>query len=212
MNEQHLEECVRLMGPDLGPFQFHLDQEVDSLRIKWCEFHALFQDDAEGLDLLNQSASTFFYMVQKIMYEDAMLHLSRLTDPGRQFGHENLSIRRLPDLIDDAGLRIQVAQATDRALASCAFAREWRDKRLAHSDASIITGRQTIAYPDVQRDDVDAGIESIRIVVRLVSAHHGAFSFSASAPGPNPWGAKALVRQLRKSAKPRGGRVLVNEQ
>ncbi|HWF83597.1 MAG TPA: hypothetical protein VG222_02055 [Vicinamibacterales bacterium] len=170
---------------------------LDSLQIKWCEFTALFLADA--IDLLNQSASTFFYLVKQMMFNDAMLHLSRLTDPGVQNGFENLSIRRLSDLISDVGLKQQVVPAVAAAVTATAFARSWRDKRLAHSDTLSIQGQATVAQPDVEARNVATGIESVRAVVSLVAAHYQVFSLSGSSPRPNPWGSQALLYALQRA-------------
>jgi hypothetical protein len=68
------------MGPELGSLYHELEEEVDWLQQKWNEFRELFAKGAERIELLNTVAPNFFYMLHKLMFEDAMLHLCRLTD------------------------------------------------------------------------------------------------------------------------------------
>jgi len=204
MNEHLLEERTRLMGAALGTFCHHLEQDFDSLSVKWCESTNLFREDEGQIDLLNAVASTFFYLVSQLMFNDAMLHLSRLSDPAQQGIYENLSIRRLPELIPDDDFRLKVESEVSKAVRACEFARVWRDKRLAHNSVDIATGQKLISHPDVVRDTVSKGIAAIGDVLRLVAKHYGAYSQASTSPKPNPWGSRALVLRLRGSQMTEG--------
>src|ERR1700758_1844292 len=74
-------EYIRLMGPDLGFLCFDLREEADWLQQKWDGFRELFGSGPDRIDLLNIVASNFFFTLHRFMFEDAMLHLCRLTDP-----------------------------------------------------------------------------------------------------------------------------------
>jgi hypothetical protein len=186
------------MGVDLGTAYHHLDQEVDNLAIHWCEFDTLFRDGSQ-IDLLNKIASTFFYIVQQLLYQDAMLHLSRLTDPAAQGSYENLTIRRLPALVTDGTFKARLEATVSAAVGACQFARAWRDKRLAHGDFDVITGSARVSLPDVHRDKVARAIDAIGEVLRLLAKEYGTYTKSRTPPRPNPWGAKALVGHLRRT-------------
>jgi hypothetical protein len=95
------------MGEPLGNLYHDLENEVALLLRKWDEFDELFNDDQAQLALLNQVASNFFSFLQVRWHEDAMLHISRLTDPpetgrGRQ---ANLTVRRLSLAVTDQNLK-----------------------------------------------------------------------------------------------------------
>src|SRR5579862_352192 len=88
------------MGPDLGPVFFALFKEVVWLHAKWQEYRALFGHSPERVDLLNRNAAFFFRVVEDSLWEDVLLHISRLTDPIRSGGNENLSVQCLPFLVN----------------------------------------------------------------------------------------------------------------
>jgi hypothetical protein len=84
--EKLLAEYVQAMGADLGTLCHELRNEVEWLQFKWSEFQELFEKGAQRIDLLNTVASKFFYFLHKLLFEDAMLHLCRLTDPPNDVG------------------------------------------------------------------------------------------------------------------------------
>jgi hypothetical protein len=74
-------EYVRSMGPDLGQLYHELEDGVSWLHEKWGELLELFDKGPERIALLNEVAPNFFYLVQQVLWESVLLHLSRLTDP-----------------------------------------------------------------------------------------------------------------------------------
>ena len=100
--EEQRQECIQQMGDTLG-CQFHaLWQEVAWLYSKWAEYLELFGTSPFRVELLNSAAPGFFRIVQDTLWEDTILHIARLTDRPESFGKANLTIRRLPGLVDDA--------------------------------------------------------------------------------------------------------------
>ena len=79
------------------------DDLLDALGSEWAggvgrlnEFERLF-GDAEHVELLNLVGGAFFADVQRILWDDQLLRLTRLTDPPRTAGKDNLTVKRLPD-------------------------------------------------------------------------------------------------------------------
>ena len=79
---------TRAMEPGLTQLYDELLDDFDWLRRKWSEFQELYGKGQERIDVLNAAASNFFYLLQQVFFENAMLHLSRLTDRPRMAGHE----------------------------------------------------------------------------------------------------------------------------
>ena len=82
------------------------DALLDALGSEWAggvgrlnEFERLF-GDAEHVELLNLVGGAFFADVQRILWDDQLLRLTRLTDPPRTAGKDNLTVKRLPDLCE----------------------------------------------------------------------------------------------------------------
>lgn len=192
---------VSAMGQSLGDLHHDIENDVAWLLRKWNEFDVLFDGDDEQLALLNRVASNFFYSLQQRWYEDAMLHISRLTDPpesgrGRQ---SNLTVRRIPAEIADTGLKAAVDAAVGVALAKSEFARVWRNKRLAHSDLQFSGRRSLAGLPAATRVAVREAVDALCEPTILIARHFG--RSAALASGRDPWGVQSLLTHLRRSVR-----------
>src|SRR4051812_41811281 len=97
-NDMH-SQYVQKMGEPLGTYIFYLTDDVAWLTRKWREFNNLFA--TENIDLLTRVASNHFYYMLRLQFEDAVLHVAKLTDPPGNRHQRNLSIQGLPPLISD---------------------------------------------------------------------------------------------------------------
>lgn len=114
------------MGNELGSIYSELWQDVAHLESKWQQYVELFGTKPERIELLNEAASFFFYILDGVLWENIVLHLARLTDPSTSFGHANLSIQALPSLIGDDAFRQTITDKIQLAINATAFARDWR--------------------------------------------------------------------------------------
>jgi len=106
------------MGKELGTQFYALWQEFNWLAMKWGEYEVLYGGGSMRLDLLNGSAPAFFWMVGKVLLEDMLLHISRLTDPpasGKDRDKGNLTIRNLPGFVEDATTRAALYRLVNKA-------------------------------------------------------------------------------------------------
>jgi hypothetical protein len=144
---------------------FHaLSDDVAWLQVKWAEYRELFGTSPERIELLNSAAGLFFRILQDTLWEDALLHLARLTDPPKTRGKHNLTIRALPELCDDPALRLRVSRLVDDTLAATAFARDWRNRHIGHRD--LVLALESAAKPlsPASRGDVSAALSAIHRV------------------------------------------------
>ena len=109
-----------------------LYNEVTWVHLKWKDFRTLFVHSPERINFLNEVAPDFFGNLQRMMWEDVALHLCRLTDPPQSMGHDNLTLRRFPAEIVEQPLFSEVQSLVEVAKAKTDFARDWRNRRLAH--------------------------------------------------------------------------------
>ena len=186
------------MGPDLGQLCHELRDDFDWLRRKWSEFQILYGKGQERIDLLNRVASNFFYFLHRLLFEDAMLHLCRLTDRPRMGDRETLTVMALADTISDPGLKASVQAKTEQVRQNCEFARTLRNRRIAHTD--LLTQREglALALPPVDSANIDTALKSIDELLTLVEDHYGLPHILL---GPNPWGAKPLVYHLERAER-----------
>jgi hypothetical protein len=190
------------MDTDLRAFCEALSEDLDWLYSKWSEFQELFGDGSRHLDVLNRAAPNFFYLLQKLLYEDAMLHLCRLTDPAetRVKGNRarNLTVQGIAELISDTTLKAALASAAEQARGKCEFARLWRDKRLAHTDLVINRSGWASALPSVAATDIEEAIDSLFTTLNLIE---GYYTRQPVVRKKDPWGAKSLVHYLERGLR-----------
>ena len=111
-------QYVEAMGSDLGDLCHELRNDLTWLQQKWSEFRELFGHGPERIELLNSVSSSFVYFLHVLMFEDAMLHLARLTDSSNTFGRSdraNLTVMRLPESISEPALKNHVEAAVELA-------------------------------------------------------------------------------------------------
>lgn len=191
-------EYIRVMGPELGELYYELDADFSWLRHKWSEFHELFDKGPERIELLNTVASNFFYFLQKLLFEDAMMHLCRLTDPSKSAGHETLTVMRLAGQIHDPSLKASIENQAAPTKTRCEFARKWRKKKLAHTDLVTLRNGPVSTLPSVNSEHIDDALKFIRDLLNSVANY---YSLPPSASVVDPWGSKSLVYYLEKAVR-----------
>ena len=162
------------MGPDLGGLFYALYVEIAWLHDKWREFSELFGTSAERVEVLNEAAPRFFGFLHDMMWEDILLHISRVSDRPEIGNRENLTILRLPDLIKDLSLRNEVQLLIDSATRNTLFARDWRNRQIAHRDLDLALGHDSKRLDDANRLTVREAIDAIdNVMYRLHSSYLG---------------------------------------
>ena len=161
----HLEK----LGPKLGPVYHALSNDLAWLQVKWAEYKELFGTSSERIGLLNSAAGLFFQIAQDTLWEDAMLHLSRLTDRTEIRDKSNLTIRALPGLCKDSVLRTQVTELVDAAVEATAFARDWRNRHIGHRDLALALETGATPLASASRAQVSQALSSIHAVLNAIS-------------------------------------------
>jgi len=162
---------VDLMGADLGQLYHELQNEVVWVHRKWHEFKELYGKKSERIDLLNKIAPHFFWLLQKVLIDDVLLHLARLSDPPQSVNRDNLTIRRLAALVPDADLKNRVEELIQEALTKCKFARDRRNRRLAHSDLQTSRNEHPAPLLNASRQDVEWALESMRDLLNCLELY-----------------------------------------
>ncbi|MGZ8401653.1 MAG: AbiU2 domain-containing protein [Methyloceanibacter sp.] len=100
--QESRERYIAKMGEALGTQFAALWQEVAHLHMSWSEYVELFGTKPSRIDLLNSAAPRFFRILQDALWDETLLHIARLTDsPESGKGKSNLTIRNLPELVDE---------------------------------------------------------------------------------------------------------------
>ena len=149
----------------------------DGLRNDWVlglmrinEFRELFSR-TEDVELLNAiSGGGFTWDIQHIFWDDLVLRVCRLTDPPTSGGKQNLSVTRLPEFCEDKepALRDEVQYCVDTAVEKAKFARDWRNRRIGHTDwARAMAPSDPLAPATLQQ--VASALDAVHAVLNAVS-------------------------------------------
>jgi hypothetical protein len=199
--DQVRNKSVLGMPAPLGEIHHWLHDELAWLHIKWSNFHRLYATSHEQLDLLNAAAPAFFHQLQRMIWEDVLLHLCRLTDPPETMGHANLTISRIPDAIPDPGLRDVVKPLVDDAIQKTRFARDWRNRRLAHQELPASQGQVAAPLAPASGQNVEDALAALRKVMNRVERHYLNESVLYEHSIPVLGGVEALLARLTKGIR-----------
>lgn len=195
--DEVLADFVMAMGQQLGPSFFALHWKLIELHILWQQYQQLFGSSPETVHLLNRTSGLFFKIVQDELWDSVLLGISRMTDPQKTSGKKNLTLQSLPELIPDATLRVVVEELCDKAKTEAEFAREHRNKRIAHQDHDYLSDRAANPLSGISRERVEAMLAAIRAVLNHLSLHF-CDSTTMYETFVDEAGARLLVHKLKK--------------
>ncbi len=198
--EQVHAAALAAMGSPLGEPYDILRNQVTWVHLKWKEYLTLFAASKARIEFLNEAAPAFFGDLQSTLLDDVLLHLCRLTDPPKSSGKRNLTIECLPSLISDAFLREEVEGLLTGVRETTSFAREWRNRRLAHREFPVFITADVESVTPGSRHNVEEALASIRKVLNRIEVHYlksnVLYEHSIEALG----GVDALLKCLEKGA------------
>jgi hypothetical protein len=162
---------VDAMGPELGTTFHQLFNECAWLYYKWHDYVSLFGTSESRVELLNKAAAPWFRSIEDSLWNDALLHVCRLTDRPKVAGRQTLTIQRLPLLVD-APFRPEVEKLGDVALEKCKFARDWRNRRIGHRDLRLALDESAEPLAPASRQHMSEALQGIADVLNLVEGHY----------------------------------------
>jgi hypothetical protein len=168
VKQHHIEK----MGNDLGSLYHALWREFGWLSMKWDEYVELYGTKPSRIELLNRASGHFFRIVQDTLWEDTLMHISRITDPPKSMSKENLTIMKLPELIGDKGVKEQVSKLIDIAVEKAEFCRDWRNRHIAHIDFDLAMKSSAKPLQSANLAKVKEVLHCISDVLNAVSEHY----------------------------------------
>ena len=166
------EQNMLVMGEELGELYSALWQELTSLHSKWGHYVVLFGTNPERIELLNSTGAGFFAAVQTTLWNDTLIHLARMTDSVSSAGKPNLSFKRLALLIQQKETASKVSELVDVALKRTAFARDWRNRRIAHQDLALALNTSLVPLASASRLQVDDALDVLGKTLNCVSLYY----------------------------------------
>jgi hypothetical protein len=161
--------AIDAMGDPLGVQYAELWQELAQLNITWSEFMELYGTKPSRIELMNRSAGHFFKMVQDSLWEGLMLHIARLTDRPVVSGRTNLTLHNLPALIPDVTVKAKIEALCLEATDKTKFARDWRNRHIAHRDLDLALGTTAKPLPAVEIKQVNEALECFTEILNSIA-------------------------------------------
>ena len=152
-----------------------LKTEITWLHGRWIVYRQLFGTSEKRIDLLNECASSFFYILQDVLIGEIQVSLSKLTDPARTRGFENLSIELLQTRIEADGettLARQTRESLDALHIQCEPFRIWRNKHLAHLDLTTAMRSSPNPLPGISREMIENALQLLRTYMNQIEQHY----------------------------------------
>ncbi len=175
MTSRHRNEAVdsriNALGEEFGVLFHDVENDLYSLRLHWRVYVALFATNSERVDLLNSISGTTALLIEKALFEAAMMSVCRLTDPPQSLrgAQKNITVKRFQALVEERFSNANVenlAKLVSTAVEASEFARSWRNKRLAHSDEAVRRGKQAILTASIEK--MDRAIDAVASIIRWV--------------------------------------------
>jgi AbiU2 len=173
----------------------------------WIIYRQLYSKSSERVELLNESAGTFFSLLQNILMHDTVLAIARLTDRSEIRGRENLVLRQLVEKLDSSSypdLMERLKVCLGAIDIKCEVFRTKRNRQVAHSDLMAALKVESDPLPGISRAMVEDALKAIR---EYMNEFENYFSnstmayecFSMQSDG------EALIWQLKRAADYRDG-------
>jgi hypothetical protein len=176
-----------------------LRNEINWLHAKWIIYRELFDHSEERVDLLNECASAFFYIIERTILDEILLSLSKITDRARTGKYENLTFAQLQERIETLGeqqLSSQLHKLLDDLDNKCEAFRTHRHTRLAHLDLDTAIKGGAKQLPSVSRQMIEDALLLVREYMNTIERH-----YSQSETGYQYFimhtGSEALVTMLK---------------
>ncbi len=195
-------ESVAKMGAALGNIRYELNNQTVLLHIRWKSYRELFGTSPDTIALLNATAPAFFYDLERVMWEDVLLHLCRFTDREQTMGRDNLTIQRMPPLME-VTIKDELKRLVDLAVDKTGFARDWRNRRLAHSDLALALNPAVQPLATSSRHDVEDALAALRDVMNCVESHYVGCPVSYEHAIEPLGGATSLLAYLQRGREAR---------
>src|SRR3989338_1759713 len=175
---QQQEHTMPPIPPQVAEVYKVLSEEVTWLHVRWICFRQLFVESDRRIEMLNECASTFFFIIQNVLIEEIQVCLSKLTDSAQSRkgkGDDNLSLEQLQSRLEqcgDANLATDNRITLNALLSKVKLIRDWRNKKLAHFDLLTAMKASPNQLPDVTRQMIEDALSLVRQYLNAIEQHY----------------------------------------
>ena len=152
-----------------------LEAEVVWLHGRWIIYRQLYGTSSERIQLLNESAGTFFNVLNQTLLHDVQLSLSKLGDPAGTGARTNMTLAALVEAFKNCSENEIVAKVEPLLAAfnaSCSKIRHRRNKWIAHFDRTTMLGSKVNPRQGPSRNEIEVALEALRNFMNCVQLHY----------------------------------------
>ena len=175
MSDTLKQEYQEKLGEDFGTVLYEIRNDWLTALVRLKEYRVLFSDH-DAVKLLNAAGAAFMWDVQQILWRDLLLHVTRLTDPATMGGHKNLSVRALPQFCERQELQAEypelhalVQALVDTAVTAADAPRDWRNRRISHSDLGLAIDPEAESLAPTSLRQVQGALDAVHAVIRTIA-------------------------------------------
>ncbi len=160
--DEVLKEEQAILGTEQGNIFNVLKNNIFWLEIKWKEYQTLYENNA-NIAVLNKTAPFYFYMIQQIMIDDILLHISKIASQ-KGITYKYLSIIRLPEIVKPK-YRDKLKELVDDAVAKAEFVKDRRNRYIAHYSLDLTIDPQARPLEDIKHEDIENVIKAFKKII-----------------------------------------------
>lgn len=185
-----------------GLLFYYLWNDIVHLHLDWMNYRSLFGTSPERIDLLKQTASSFFARQEIILRHDILTRIIRLADDAKTLRKDNASLRKLlNDIKGFISEELQAELENDyvKFKEDTKKIKILRDKKIAHADYLVVL-KYIEPLPSVSRLEIEEALDDIRTLMNKIEMHFKkattAFEYPISSNQ-----AESLIWALEKAQK-----------
>jgi len=146
------------MGDELGELYNAIRSVAVSLQVKYQKYESLFGSE-KSVEALNKFAPGFFCYIQEILFDDLILHISKMFDDHGKGDRKVLCFNCLLEKITEEELKKPLSQILAQCNEKRIFAKTRRNKYIAHNDYKLFLGKK--------EHDISINFEDVREMMDL---------------------------------------------
>lgn len=167
--EETKSRMVEMMGHEFGSLFFVLYNETSWLTFQWLEFKELYGTKETRIELMNNVAPFFFYTVQKVMWYQLLLGITRITDPMESFGKSNATFKAIPQYVEDDKFKFEIKNDIQEICELSKFCRDWRNRVISHLDYALaIQDNNVIPLETSSREKYRIVLEKTHMLINKI--------------------------------------------
>ena len=169
MSDELKRDYQEKLGEKFGAIFYGVSYDWANGLVRLKEYRALFGDPTH-IEFLNTISGRFMWDVQQVFWRDLLLHITRLTDPVASGKKETITVLGLPDFCKDQKLRARVQSFADTAANNAQLARDWRNRRISHSDLNLAIDPDAESLAPATLASVQSVLDAVHAALDAISS------------------------------------------